>query len=116
MVQEVELLRVEDELFQIESASKEGERGRGHRIEWPPFVGSDYESPEKRKWTGTEFGVRNDVLPVILKEFKMPDLLKMRREEGNSAGGRIATGGHIQGRSFCALEEGSHVGLAFSEE
>ena len=65
MVQEVELLRVKDELFQIDSASKEGERGRGHRIESRPFVGIDYEGPEKRKWSGTHFGVRDDFLPVI---------------------------------------------------
>ena len=46
----------------------------------------------------------------------MPDLSKMGREEGNSAGGRITTGGHVQGGSFCALEEGSHTDLASSEE
>ena len=65
MVQEVELLRVKDEMFQIDSAPKNGERGRGRRVEWPPFVGIDYEGPEKRKWSGTHFGVRDDVLPVI---------------------------------------------------
>ena len=46
----------------------------------------------------------------------MPDLLKTGREEGDSAGGRVTVGGHVQGGSLCALEEGSHTDLAFSEE
>ena len=46
----------------------------------------------------------------------MPYLLETGREEGDSAGGRITTGGHVQGGSFCALEEGSHTDLASSEE
>ena len=103
-------------MFQIDSTSKEGGWGDGHSVRRVVSVGGDDEGAEKRKWSRTHFGVRDDILPVIVREFKMPDLSKMRREEGDSAGGRNMTGDHVQGGSFCALEEGFHVDLTFSEE
>ena len=116
MVQEVEFIRVKDELFQIDSTSEKGEQGRGHWVELPRFFGSDDEGTEERKWSGTDFGVCDNVLPVRPQEFEMPDLSKTGRKEGDGAGGRIVTDGDVQGGSFCALEEGSHVDLASSEE
>jgi hypothetical protein len=95
MAQQGKLPGMEDELFQINGATEEGNWGRVQTDGLTVWIGSlggnDFEGAEER----LEFRECYDVLPVVVSEFKVPDLRSAGGNKSYGADGSIAMGNDI---------------------
>jgi hypothetical protein len=84
MAEEWRPLQAQGELLQIDGATEEGERGRGHYVgvvQSNFLEDTDSEGTEEQEGSGIDFQEPSYVRPAAVCEIKVPDLFSVGRKQ-----------------------------------